>query len=31
MAVTPFNSRLGYSTGLTGFVVINEAYRLSKT
>jgi hypothetical protein len=31
MAVTPFNSRLGYSTGLTGFVVINETGGISAT
>ena len=29
MAATPFNSRLGYSTGLTGFVVINETGGIS--
>ncbi len=31
MAVTPFNSRLGYTTGLTAFVVIDEAGGISGT
>lgn len=31
MAATPFNSRLGYSTGLTGSVVITEAGGISAT
>lgn len=31
MAVTPFNSRLGYTTGLTAYVVIDESGGISGT
>jgi hypothetical protein len=31
MAVTPFNSRLGYSSGLTGYIVIDELGGISAT
>lgn len=29
MAATPFNSRLGYSTGLTGYIIIDETAGIS--